>query len=338
LKSRIRELEEQLENVCGASTNNDTSKPLPSYDHPTLPFAVPGVFPTASSEPASDRLGPSFSDMTFVGNHTSNPLLGSDTGADSGFNPIPQTSIVSHLDSISQAPVEVQSIDLEWLMTDSRASKPVLGRTQVHSPPMEREHKNPDHSQIPSNTSLPRHLGSLDRARVGGNSGQSAHKMTTAPIAQNPGHETPIRPDATRLERLSLLMEYSRCLGFNNLNEALSVYYTSDLSKSAILSHEQSLDRVRQLPNFLSNVREHSRYWQTWERDNYVRETLRSAEEIYAEECRLARTNLQDQGITGLPQKGFQADQIVQITRDLQQEVCFASITSLLQQILTYHD
>lgn len=327
MKSRIRQLEEQLESVAGALT----------YDDPTFSFAIPGVLPTRNSEPISDRSGTSSSDITFVGNYAPKSLLGSDTAVESGFNAIPQTNIVAQLDSVSRTPVEVQSIDLEWLLPDSGALKTVLERTQVHSPLMERGHKTPDNSQIPSGTSLPQHLGSSDHVRVGGSSGQSAHKMTPPPMAQNTGHETLLRPDVTRLERLSLLVECSRRLGFSNLNEALSVYYTSDLSKSAILSHEQSLNRVRQLPNFLSNIREHSKHWPTWERANYVRETLRSAEDIYAEECRLARMNLRDQDIIGLTQKEFQVDQMFQITRVLQQEVCSAYLASVIQQTLTHH-
>jgi hypothetical protein len=336
LKSRIRQLEEQLESVSGASTQNDTSKPSSSYDDPTLSFAVPGVLPTINSEPISDNMGTYSSDITFIGNHAPKSLLGSDTAVESGFNAIPQASIVAQLDSLSRTPMEVQSIDLEWLLTGSETLKTVLERTQIHSPSMERGQKNADHCQNPSDTSLPRHLGSADHFRVGGNSGQSAHKMTTATMAQNTGNETLLRPDVTRLERLSLLVECSRRLGFSNLNEALSVYYTSDLSKSAILSHEQSLNRVRQLPNFLSNIREHSKHWPTWERANYVRETLRSAEDIYAEECRLARMNLRDQGIIGLTPKKIQVDQMCQITRVLQQEVCFASLASAVQQTLTH--
>ena len=263
--------------------------------------------------------------------------MGPGTAVESGFSVTPQTSIAAQLDSLSRTPLEVQSIDLEWLLADSGALKPVLERTQIHSPSMERGQQNPDYSRSPSSTSLPRHHGSLDHVRVGGSSSQSVHRMTTSPMAQTTEQETLLRPDATRLERLSLLVECSRRLGFSNLNEALSVYYTSDLSKSAILSHEQSLNRVRQLPNFLSNIREHSKHWPTWERENYVRETLRSAEDIYAEECRVARINLRDQDITGLTQKELQVDQMFQITRVLQQEVCYASIASAVQQMLTHH-
>ncbi|KAF2132477.1 hypothetical protein P153DRAFT_393461 [Dothidotthia symphoricarpi CBS 119687] len=332
LKSRIRQLEEQLDSLAGASIQNDTSMPLSSHNDPTLSFAIPGVLPTINPEPISDRLGTSSSYITFVGNHTPKSLLGSDTAVESGFNANPQTNIVAQLDSLSRAPVEVQPIDLEWFLADSGALETVLERTRVHSPSMGRGHKNPDHSQSPSSTSLPRHLGSSDHVRVGGNSGQSAHKMTTAPMAQDAGHEALLKSDVPRLERLSLLVECSRRLGFSNLDEALSVYYTSDLSKSTILSHEQSLNRVRQLPNFLSNIREHSKQWPTWERANYVRETLKSAEDIYAEECRLARMNLRDQGVVGLTQKEFQVDQMFHITRVLQQEIpnTWALITSII--------
>lgn len=328
LKTRIRELEEQLESVAGASTHNDTSKPLSSYDDPTLSFAMPGVLPTMNTEPMSDRSGTSSSDATFFGNHTPKSLLRSDTPVESSFHAIPQASNVAQLDSLSRNPVEAQSLDLEWLLAGSGTLETVLDHTQVRSSSMERGRKNPDRGQTMPNTSLPRHLGSSDHVGVGGNSGQSAHKTTTAPMAQNTGHETLTSPNVTRLERLTLLVEASKRLGFSNLDEALSVYYTSDLSKSAILSHEQSLNRARQLPNFLSAIREHSKHWCTWERANYVRETLRSAEEIYAEECKLARVNLRDQGSVSLSQKEFRVDQMVQITRVLQQEVCLASLAS----------
>jgi len=327
LKSRIRHLEEQLGRVASAST----------YDDPTLSPAIPGVFPTTHSEPISESLGASSSDVAFVGNHAPKSLLGSDTVVESGFNAIPQTSMVAPLNPLSRTPVQVQSLDLEWLQTSSGPMKPVPERTQVHSPSIEKGHRNQDHTQSPSSTSFPQHLGSSDHVWIGGTSGQSSHKMTIPPIAQNTGHKVLPRPDATRLERLNLLVEYSRSLGFSNLNEALLVYYTSDLSKSATSSHEQSLSRVRQLPNFLSKIREHSKNWPTWEQANYVRETLRSAEEIYAEECRMARINLGDQGVVGLTQKEWEVDQMCQITRVLQKEVCSASLSSAVQRTLMHH-
>ncbi|KAI1675624.1 RadR transcriptional regulator [Pyrenophora tritici-repentis] len=332
LRSRIRQLEEQLESVAGALTQNDTSKLLSSYDDPTSSFAIPEVSPTTNFDSISDIFGTNSSDITFIGNHATKSLRVSQTAVESGFNTIPQTSIAAQLDSLSQNSAEVPSMDLEWLLKESGALKTALERTQVHSPPVERGHKSQDHSQSPSITSLPQHLGSSDHVWVGGNSGQSVHKMTTVPIAQITGHETLLRPDVTRLERLSLLVEYSRRLGFSNLDEALSVYYTSDLSTSAILSHEQSLNRVRQLPNFLSNIREHSKHWTTWERANYVRETLRSAEDIYAEECKLARINLRDQGVIDMKQNEFKVDQMFQVTRGLQQEIpnTWALITSIV--------
>lgn len=139
-------------------------------------------------------------------------------------------------------------------------------------------------------------------------------------------HETPLKPDAIEMERLNRLVECSRRLGFNDLSDALLAYYTSDLGASAVLSHEQSLNRVKQLPKFLSKIREHSKQWPAWERANYVRETLASAEDVYTEECRLARMNLANQGI-GLTQKELQVGQMSRITRALQHEVCSASLT-----------
>jgi hypothetical protein len=271
-----------------------------------------------------DRLGASSNEITFVGNRAQNLPLRADTAVKSGSNGVTQTSIVAHIDPLLQTPLEAQPIDLEWLLTDLESLKPVQERTHVHSPSMERGHKNPNHSQTPSNISIPRHFGSSDHVRVSENSGQSTPKTTTIPMAHNTRHETLPRTDIARLEQLSLLVECSKRLGFSSLNEALSVYYTSDLSKSEMLSHEQSLNRVRQLPNFLSDIREHSKCWPTWERANYVRETLRSAEDIYAEECKLARINLREQGILSPTQNGFQVDQMFQITSVLQQEVCCA--------------
>ncbi|KFA80337.1 hypothetical protein S40288_11556 [Stachybotrys chartarum IBT 40288] len=318
LKSRIRELEERLESVAGASTQNDASTSLSSYDDPILSFAMPGVLPTTNSKPISDRPGATSSDIMVVGNQASKSPMGSNAAAESCLNTTPQNSIVAQQDLTFQTPLEVQPVDLNWLLTGFGSSRTVLERTT----PMEGGHKTPDHSPNSPSVSLPQHRGSSEYAPVGGNSGQPAHKATTAPMARNTNtvHETLPRPDITILERLSLLVEYSRRLGFSNLNEALTIYYTSDLSKSAILSHEQSLNRVRQLPSFISNIREHSKHWPMWERANYMKEMLRSAEDIYAEECRVARMNLANQGITGPTQKEFQADEMFQITRVLQKE------------------
>lgn len=249
---------------------------------------------------------------------------------ESNLNATQQTSTVAQPDSLSRTPVHSQTTDLDWLLTDSGALKTV-------PPPFMEGHENRDHSQGPPSTSLPRPLGSSGHVSIGRNSSQSTHKITTAPMVQNTGQNSPLRSNGTKLERLSLLVECSRRLGFSNLNEALSLYYTSDLSKSAMLSHERSLDRVRQLPSFLSSIREHSKHWPSWERTSYTRETLRSAEDIYADECRSARMNLRDQGITGLTQQEFQFDQMFQNTNVLQQEVRSASRVSRVQQMLTYN-
>jgi hypothetical protein len=284
-----------------------------------------------TSEPIPDGTRPGSCEITFVSNHTSKSLLTSETAVESGLNAIPQSSTVPQMDPLFHTPVEGQYIDLDWLLSDSGASKTVLESTQDPSSLMERGYKNPDHSQGPSGTSPLQHLGSSGHVRVGSHSGHISHKTTTAPTAKNQGQGTMLRPDATELERLGLLAECSRRLGFNDLNEALSAYYTSDLSTSAVLSHEQSLNRVKQLPNFLSKIRDHSKHWPTWERANYVRETLTSAEDVYAEECRLARMNLANQGIIGLTQKEFQVGQMFQVTRVLQQEVCSTYLASAVK-------
>jgi hypothetical protein len=272
-------------------------------------------------EPISDRLGTGSRNTTSTGNHVPKPLLGSDTVVESGSNEVPQSNIVTQLDQLSPYLTDGQHIDLDWLLADSKASTTISERTQDPSSLMESGYNNPDHSQAPSVTSPPEHRGSSDYTQVSGKSSQLGHKTTIAPIAMNNGQETLLRPDATELERLSLLLDWSRRLGFNNLNDAFLAYYTSDLSASAVLSHEQSLNRVKQLPNFLSKIGEHSKHWPAWERANYVRETLASAEDVYIEECRLARISLANQDI-GLTQKGFQGGQTFQITRALQQEVC----------------
>ena len=279
-----------------------------------------------TSGPMSDGLGTSSSDVTFVVNHAPKSLLGSDTAVESGLSAIPQSSTVPQLNPLSQYSTEGQYIDLDWLLTASRASKPVLERSQDPSSLMERDHKIPDHNQGSSDTSLPQHIGSPDHDQVSDNGGHLAHKTATAPIAMDNEHETPLKPDAIEMERLNRLVECSRRLGFNDLSDALLAYYTSDLGASAVLSHEQSLNRVKQLPKFLSKIREHSKQWPAWERANYVRETLASAEDVYTEECRLARMNLANQGI-GLTQKELQVGQMSRITRALQHEVCSASLT-----------
>ncbi|KAH6643225.1 hypothetical protein C7974DRAFT_119854 [Boeremia exigua] len=328
LKSRIRQLEEQLESVAGVSAQNDIPKPLSSYDDPTSAFAIAGSLSTTNFEPRSDRLCANSSDITFTGNHAPHSLLGFDTTVEMGFNANPQSSIVSQLDSLSRNPVQMQPVDLEWLLADPATSGVVLERRQFDPSSMERGHKSPDQNQHQNRN----HLSHSDHVRASGNGGQSAHRITTAPTSQSTESQRVLKSDVTKLERLSLLVKCSRRLGFSDLNEALSVYYTSDLSKSAILAHEQSLDRVRQLPSFLSDIREHSKHWPTWERTNYVRETLRSAEDIYVEECRLARMHLRDQGIVGLTQKKPQVDQVFQITRILQNEIpnTWALITSII--------
>ncbi|EMD90864.1 hypothetical protein COCHEDRAFT_1030641 [Bipolaris maydis C5] len=327
LKSRIRELEQQLELVTSASAKNDTSKPWPSCGDSISTCAVPGVLTTTIFEAVSDESGTSSSDITFVGDHAPKSLSGSETAVESGANTISPSSIIAQLDTLPQTSVESQCIDLEWLLSDSWPSKTASERTTDALLLIERGSKFLEHNPGPLDTSSPQHLGSPGYIQASTSNGHLSHKMMTVPTVKNHGHEALRRSGGTELERLSLLVECSRRLGFNDLNEALSVYYTSDLSGSAVLSHEQSLNRVKQLPNLLSKIREHSKQWPAWERANYVRETLTSAEEVYAEECRLASISSANQGI-GLTSKEFQVGRTVQITRALQQEVCSALLAS----------
>lgn len=275
----------------------------------------------------SDEPGTGFGDIASGGNHAPKSLSGSDTAVESSANTISQSIVATQLDRLSQTPSEGQYIDLEWLLSDCRPSKTVSERSPDALLLMERGYTFPEHNPGPSDTSSPQHLGSPGYVQVSGNSGHLSHKTTTVPMIKDNGKETLLRSDATELERLSLLVECSRRLGFSDLNEALSAYYASDLSGSAVLSHEQSLNRVKQLPNFLSKIREHSKQWPAWERANYVRETLTSVEEVYAEECRLARMNLASQGMSLTP-KELQVGRMVQVTRALQQEVCSVSLAS----------
>nr|POF14362.1 hypothetical protein CFP56_03386 [Quercus suber] len=328
LKSRIRQLEAQLESVVGVSTQNEVSKQISSHHEQILPFTGPEVLPAENSEPISVDLGTSSSNIPLSGHHTSRSLIESDISVESGLNTIQSSSTATQLDSVSWAPMEAESIDLEWLLAESGAFKNVSERTQARSPSIER-HGNSDYSQRLQHPSLPQHLDPSNHVQIDSNSVQPAQESSTASATQNTGHSLPLGMGGTRLERLSLLVECAKRLGFSNLNEALSVYYTSDLSKSALMSHEQSLNRVRQLPNLLSSIREHSRTWPSWERTNYMKETLRSAEDIYVEECRVARMNLRNQDITVLLQKESQIDQMYQTTRALQQEVGSASPISM---------
>ena len=328
LKSRIHQLEEQLESVTGASIQNDASKQRASQDDPTLAlFEIPGVSPILSFETVSDKLGPSSSDIdiVFASNHASRFSPGSDTMVESNINATQRTSTVAQPDLLSRPPVHTQPTDLDWLLTD-------FGPLKHVPPPFLEGYENRDHNHGPPTTSLSRSLRPSDHVPIGRNRSQSIHKITTSPKVQNTGQNSLLSSNGTKLERLNLLVECSRRLGFSNLDEALSLYYTSDLSKSAMMSHERSLDRVRQLPSFLSSIREHSKDWPSWERTSYVRETLRSAEDIYAEECRSARMNLQGQGITGMTQHKFQFDQMFQNTNILQQEVRSASRASTYNQ------
>ncbi len=160
------------------------------------------------------------------------------------------------------------------------------------------------------------------------NSGRHCRETARSvePHKTRPTYE-PSRPnfpgkDAPLYERLNCLKECADLLGFGSLDTAMSAYYTADLSESPTMFNEQCLSRNRRLPSLLSEVRENSKTWNRWEQVGYAKETLRGAEDIYAEECKQASTEL-DAELAGIMEKELTVELIPKATWALQNKVRF---------------
>ncbi|ETS85842.1 hypothetical protein PFICI_03867 [Pestalotiopsis fici W106-1] len=189
----------------------------------------------------------------------------------------------SDLDGQNNRPATVQNIGIS-----NSLSKEVNGNFDIHQ-------KNTS-SIIQSD--IDGHCQLIESSERLGSSSDSERVATTevdpGSEKSNSGSCTRPSPDSSLSDRLSHLMECSKQLGFDDLDDALLCYYTSDVRDSALLSHKQSLSRARKLSHFLSDIREHSKAWSNWERADFMREIVKSAEEIYVEECMVARKHQVD--------------------------------------------
>ncbi|KAG6993752.1 hypothetical protein G7Y79_00051g086720 [Physcia stellaris] len=108
-------------------------------------------------------------------------------------------------------------------------------------------------------------------------------------------HAGPARSskDTSLERRLAMVLECVKSAGFDDVEQMLSQYYTSDLSKVPPLANAQRLSRKRRLPNLLANVAEDMNNWTKWEAQGCKEEMIRSAEQIFLGEYRETRKSRQ---------------------------------------------
>lgn len=99
--------------------------------------------------------------------------------------------------------------------------------------------------------------------------------------------------DTSLEQRLAMVLECVKSAGFDDVEQMLSQYYTSDLSKVPPLANAQRLSRKRRLPNLLANVAEDMNKWTKWEAQGCKEEMIRSAEQIFLGEYRETRKSRQ---------------------------------------------
>ena len=117
---------------------------------------------------------------------------------------------------------------------------------------------------------------------------------TKRPVTSNSGnvndsiphishHHIP-RRDASLAERLEYVLQCAHNVGFENFDSMMSKYYTTDFEHNSGISNEQCLSRNRRLPGVLAELRKHSKNWTMWERQGYLQEILKTAQDIYVAE------------------------------------------------------
>lgn len=92
-------------------------------------------------------------------------------------------------------------------------------------------------------------------------------------------------------ERFAHVLECARRVGFETFDHMASQYYAQNFHAGSSLAMDQKVSRNRHLPAMLADLRRNSATWSVWERQGFQDETLKTAEEIYASECRDFKAN-----------------------------------------------
>ncbi|KAI9155102.1 transcription factor radR-like [Paramyrothecium foliicola] len=324
LKSRIRELERQLEKqsekqqeACletkqpESPSQGGTTQPEPLFraisefvSQPPCLRASESTVLSAAEDPGHTEhaLPASGYPDSFMGGGES--LLSFYDGVDQS---MPSFETLSHAvtpDMLSQGGRKSFSSDCGWPLAFRGGSISEPGPAQQQITPS--SHKARDTSTDDLSPALPAgHKEAYNPFGSCGSSDSSTHTERDVSTESKPepgrdnGCSANVGPDASLPRRLSHLMNCSRKLGFNSLEDAMLRYYTSDLSDSTLLAYKQSLSRAQELSMFLSEIRKHSKTWTTWERAAYTSEIFKNAEEAYVEECTAAKKRAQAAGIEG---------------------------------------
>lgn len=92
-------------------------------------------------------------------------------------------------------------------------------------------------------------------------------------------------------ERFEYVLDCARRVGFETFDNMASQYYAQNFDANSSLAMDQRVSRNRHLPAMLADIRQSSSKWSVWERRGFQDETLKTAEEICAAECRDFKTN-----------------------------------------------
>ena len=84
--------------------------------------------------------------------------------------------------------------------------------------------------------------------------------------------------------RLEYIWQAICAAGFDNLDDAVSSYYTGDFSHESVISREQRASRHSRLPDMLKALRQNVGAWTHWEAHGYQSQVIKSAEGIMCEE------------------------------------------------------
>lgn len=108
---------------------------------------------------------------------------------------------------------------------------------------------------------------------------------------------------STMEERFEYVLDCARKVGFETFDNMASQYYAQNFDTNSSLAMDQRVSRNRHLPAMLADIRQNSGNWSSWERRGFQDETLKTAEEICAAECRDFKANGDAASLATIQQK-----------------------------------
>ncbi|KAF2158318.1 hypothetical protein M409DRAFT_31150 [Zasmidium cellare ATCC 36951] len=80
--------------------------------------------------------------------------------------------------------------------------------------------------------------------------------------------------------RMAYILQQAALVGFKNLDALAAEYYTANFRKTSALFSDQTLSRIRRLPELIATIQRAAKEWTEWEQKGYQEEIVKGAEEL----------------------------------------------------------